>query len=201
MAALSNSEQIKDAADKAEGIKPPEAEVSVGRPAKYEPTFVLQAAKLCALGATDVEMADFFGVHVSTLHRWKIEFPDFCDAIKSAKEVADERVERSLYQRAIGYTFESEKVFQFQGGVVRTPTREHVPPDTTAMIFWLKNRRPTTWRDVQKHEHGEVGAFDQMSADELRASIFADLEELGGQGATAAFTGRKGKAGSTRRPN
>ncbi len=120
-----------------------------GRPTAYKPDFVGQAEKLCLLGATDEEMADFFDVDVRTLYRWKAVHEEFCQAIKTGKEVADERVERSLYARAVGYTFDSEKIFQFQGKVVRASTKEHVPPDTTAMIFWLKNRRPDEWRDKQ----------------------------------------------------
>lgn len=122
-----------------------------GRPLTYEPEFAGQAQKLCQLGATDIEIADFFGVHVATLNRWKAEFPEFCASIKSGKAEADERVERSLFHRANGYSFDSEKVFQFQGEIVRAKTREHVPPDTTACIFWLKNRRPDDWRDKSEH--------------------------------------------------
>lgn len=163
-------EDIKHKADKAEGLKPSESETAVGRPTTYQATFAEQAEKLCLLGATDVELADFFGIHVATLYRWKIEFPKFCEAIKSAKDVADERVERSLYQRAIGYTFESEKVFQFQGAIVRAATREHVPPDTTAMIFWLKNRRSADWRDKRELDL-TAGALDSVTDDELAAAI------------------------------
>ena len=74
--------------------------------------------------------------------------------LKSGKEVADNRVERSLYNRAVGYTFDSEKVFQHQGEIVRAKTVEHVPPDTTAGIFWLKNRKPAEWRDKIEHQVG-----------------------------------------------
>jgi hypothetical protein len=125
-----------------------------GRPSKFKPEFVEQAAKLCELGATDREIAKFFAVNEATLHRWKHDYPDFCESLKAGKVVADERVERSLFSRAVGYTFDSEKVFQFQGAIVRTKTVEHVPPDTTAMIFWLKNRRPAEWRDKHEIEHG-----------------------------------------------
>jgi len=134
----------------------PEAEAEVksgrGRPSSYKPEFAKQADKLCRLGATDVELADFFGVTTVTIWRWQSAHEEFCNALKRGKEVADERVERSLYHRAVGYTFESEKVFQFQGEVVRAGTREHVPPDTAACIFWLKNRRSAEWRDKQEVE-------------------------------------------------
>jgi hypothetical protein len=68
--------------------------------------------------------------------------------------VADARVERSLYSRAVGYSFNSEKVFcNKEGEVTRVPIVEHVPPDVTACIFWLKNRDPAHWRDAWQFEH------------------------------------------------
>lgn len=117
------------------------------RPSKYKPEYAAQAAKLCLLGATDVEIADFFEVDVRTVYRWKAEFDEFCQALKSAKEVADERVERSLYSRANGYEHDEVDIRVVGGEIVQTPLRKYYPPDTTAAIFWLKNRRPAQWRD------------------------------------------------------
>lgn len=135
-----------------------------GRPSKFEDRFIEQARKLSLLGATDREIADFFEIDVATLYRWKHDKPGFCDAIKVGKEEADNRVERSLYNRAIGYTFESEKVFNYQGVIVRAPVVEHVPPETTAGIFWLKNRKPGEWRDKVDHEHaGKDGAAIELN--------------------------------------
>ena len=124
-----------------------------GRPTDFKPEFVEQAQKLCELGATDMELADFFKVNVVTIYRWRNNNPQFCKAVIVGKENADARVERSLYNRAVGYTFDSEKVFQFQGEVVRADTLEHVPPDPSAALNWLKNRKPDTWRDKQTLEH------------------------------------------------
>ncbi len=123
-----------------------------GRPTAYKKSYAEQAAKLCALGATDDEMADFFGVHRSTIYRWKLDHEEFCDAIKSAKEIADERVERSLYQKATGYNYTEEqamkiKVGQYEEEIEVVEVEKHSPADTTAAIFWLKNRRPEDWRD------------------------------------------------------
>lgn len=126
---------------------------SRGRPSKYNPAFVEQARKLAELGATDRDVADFFDVAEFTINRWKQAYPDFCASLKVGKEHADNRVEQSLYRRATGYTFDGEKIFQFQGEIIRTPIVEHVPPDTTAIIFWLKNRRPDLWRDRHNVEH------------------------------------------------
>lgn len=132
-----------------------------GRPTKFRPEFVEQAEKLCLLGATDDEIADFFGVTDRTLDRWKHTHEDFCRSLKVGKEAADNRVERSLYQKAVGYTFDSEKVFQFQGEIVRAEIKEHVPPSDTATFFWLKNRRPKDWRDKTTTE---IEAGDTLAA-------------------------------------
>lgn len=143
-------------ARKGAGRKPRESESEkprIGAPSSYKPEFAEQAQKLCELGATDIEIADFFEIHVSCLYRWKSRYPAFSEALKSGKETADDRVERSLYHRANGYSFDSVKIMVVKGEVQSVPYREHVPPDTTAAIFWLKNRRREQWRDKQDHEH------------------------------------------------
>lgn len=126
-----------------------------GRPSLYRDEFAKQVAKLAQLGATDQEIADFFEVHVATVYRWKHDHPDFCEALKVGKEVVDNRVERSLYQRAIGYEQEEVKIFMPAGAEkpVYAPFRAKVAPDTTAAIFWLKNRRSGEWRDKTEQEH------------------------------------------------
>ena len=126
-----------------------------GRPSDYKDSFPEQARKLCCLGATDQELADFFDVDVRTIYRWKHEHDAFCQALKAGKDEADERVERSLYQRAIGYEQDEVKIFMPAGAdePVYAPYRAKVAPDTTAAIFWLKNRRSKDWRDKQEVEH------------------------------------------------
>lgn len=128
-----------------------------GRPTKYADGYAKQAEKLCQLGATDQEIADFFEVDVRTIYRWKGDHDEFCQALKAGKDVADERVERSLYQRAIGYEQEEVKIFMPANAEapVYAPFRAKIAPDTTAAIFWLKNRRKDQWRD--KHEIGGPG--------------------------------------------
>lgn len=152
-----------------------------GRPSKYVPAYATQAAKLCKLGATDMDLADFFGVNVATIYRWKEVHPEFCESLKAGKDDADERVERSLYHKAVGYTFDSVKIFQNAGQVIEAPYREHVPPSDTAAIFWLKNRRPKEWRDRQTHEHfGPDGGPIEMSiTDRDRAKAMALLMTKG----------------------
>jgi hypothetical protein len=124
----------------------------MGRPSKFKPEFVTQAEKLAKLGATDIEIADFFEVEVRTLYRWKTENDAFCQALKSGKDEADDRVERSLFARANGYEHDEVDIRVVQGGIVQTPIRKYYPPDTTAAIFWLKNRRPGEWRETKAVE-------------------------------------------------
>lgn len=126
-----------------------------GRPTDYKPEYAEQAKKLCELGATDQELANFFGVDVRTIHNWKHAHAEFFHSIKAAKDAADERVERSLYQRAIGYEQEEVKIFMPSGAEqpVYAPFTAKIAPDTTAAIFWLKNRRSGAWRDKTEVEH------------------------------------------------
>lgn len=130
-----------------------------GRPTSYKPEFARQATKLSELGATDQEVADFFEVDVRTIYRWKHDHDEFCQALKAGKDIADDRVERSLYQRAIGYEQEEVKIFMpaNANAPVYAPYRAKIAPDTTAAIFWLKNRRGEDWRDVKSNEHSGPG--------------------------------------------
>ena len=143
-----------------------------GRPSLYKPEYAEQAAKLCALGATDADLADFFEVTIRTIENWRSQNEDFFRSIKEAKEAANDRVERSLYQKAIGYSHDAVKIFQHQGEVIEAPYREHYPPDSTAAIFWLKNRRKDDWRDKQEHEHsGKIEKDVSPGTDALAAAV------------------------------
>ena len=129
-----------------------------GRPSKRDGIDLEQVEKLARKGWTDLEMAEFFGMDVRTWYRWKGSDPAFCQALKGWKDEADAKVERSLYERAKGYSHPAVKIFLPSGAEkpVVVDYVEHYPPDTTAAIFWLKNRKPEEWRDKQDHMH-EVG--------------------------------------------
>lgn len=134
-----------------------------GRPSSFRPEYAEQAAKLAKLGATDIQIADFFEVSEQTINAWKNSFPEFLESLKAGKDEADQRVERSLYRRALGFEHEAVKIFcNKDGEVTEVPYREIVPPDTTACIFWLKNRKRTEWRDRQEHT-GEDGGPIQFT--------------------------------------
>lgn len=125
----------------------------VGRPTKYKEEYVEQGYKLCLLGATDKQIADFFEVDERTINRWKKDHEEFCLSLKRGKILADAEIADKLYHRAKGYEHPEDKIFNADGRPLIVPTIKHYPPDTTAAIFWLKNRQPSIWRDKQDIEH------------------------------------------------
>lgn len=134
----------------------------MARPSKYKAEFAKQAAKLCSLGATDAQLADFFEVSVSTINLWKVEHAAFSESVKLAKDAADSKVEQSLYQRAMGYEHDETDIRVVDKEIVMTPIRKIYPPDTTAAIFWLKNRKPAEWRETKAVELTGAGGGPVM---------------------------------------
>ncbi len=117
-----------------------------GRPTKYKPEYCQQAFRHCLLGATNPELARLFDVSATTIDKWIAEIPEFSGAVKDGREEADSYVAASLYGQAM------------EG-------------NTTAQIFWLKNRRQLNWRDTQ-HQKTEgsvtvnVQRFTDPNADD-----------------------------------
>lgn len=126
--------------------------MAAGRPTSYRKEFAEQAMRLCLLGATDEQMAEFFGVAVRTISTWKSTQPEFLQAITRGKLEADAKVAESLYNRALGYSHKAVKIFMPAGAEapVYADYTEHYPPDTAAASLWLRNRQPDKWRD--RHE-------------------------------------------------
>ena len=121
-----------------------------GAPTKYRDEYAEQAKKLCRLGATDKELADFFDVTETTINNWKIDHDGFFESLKEGKLLSDAEVADKLYKRATGYSHNDTHVSNSNGEVVLTDIEKHYPPDVTAAIFWLKNRQSAKWKD-RKH--------------------------------------------------
>jgi hypothetical protein len=99
-------------------------------------------------GLNDEQIARNMGIGIRTFYNWKKKNVQFLQALKRGKEVVDIQVENALLKRALGYDYQEQKVeINEKGGRKVVQTLKHVPPDTTAQIFWLKNRRPEKWRD------------------------------------------------------
>lgn len=140
-----------------------------GRPSAFKEEFPKIAEKMCELGATDDEIAEAFGVCVRSIHSWKHQHEEFSSSLKTGKALADERVERSLYQKATGYNVTEQqavkvKVEQYKEEVEVVDVEKHIAADTTAAIFWLKNRRSQDWRDKHEVEHTASGALADLIA-------------------------------------
>ena len=137
-------------------------------------------------GLTDEQIAVNMGISRSTLSDWKTKYSDISDALKKGKEVVDVEVENSLLKKATGYTVDLVKTFKVrrveynesgkkileQEELVHGIDQMHIPADTTAQIFWLKNRRPDKWRDKPPEANGPA---DTDKEDDLSRS----LRELG----------------------
>lgn len=151
-----------------------------GRKTSYKPEYVKIAAQLCLLGATDKNIADALGVCETTINKWKNKHVEFSEALKEGKSVADAKVEHSLYERACGYSVPEEKVFCIQGEIITHQFRKHYPPETTACIFWLKNRKPDEWREQRNSTIEILTDEDRMNRIDilLRSVLDRDAKEL-----------------------
>ena len=127
--------------------KPKVKKKTIGRPSKLKTINLEQLKFLVDKGCTDEEICTFFKISRSTFYLYQQTNKDFSDTIKAWKVSADDIVERSLFERAKGYTHKSEQVFCYLGKIKRATIIKQYPPDTVACIIWLKNRRPEVWRE------------------------------------------------------
>lgn len=162
--------------------------MGAGRPTVYDSSYPEKVYKLCLLGATDAEIADFFEIAESTLNLWKLEHPDFSESIKRGKLTADSEVAESLFNRAKGFEYDEvtyEKVNVDIDGVEESSdddlkqevykkklVRKTALPDVAAQNIWLKNRRgrvaPGAQKWADKHETG----FTDNEGNDLPVQIF-----------------------------
>lgn len=132
-------------------------------------------------GLTDEQIAQNIGVHRDTLIEWKKKYSDISDTLKKGKEIVDIQVENALLKRALGYSYDeitreqvvNEKTGEKTMGVTKIVKKEIVP-DTTAQIFWLKNRRPDKWRDKQDVQVSGTLEAEKTKLDELIKQMRGD---------------------------
>lgn len=122
-------------------------------------------------GLTDEQLANNIGINVATLYTWKKKYNEINDALKRGKEVVDIEVENSLLKAAKGYFVDEEKTYISEvNGVVtkrKEITKKYIAPNTTAQIFWLKNRKPIEWRDKVFSENYNVDKVIIEGEDDL----------------------------------
>lgn len=141
-------------------------EVSLTGKSKYEqwikPEGLLKIEGWARDGLIDVEIAKMMEINPDTLYGWKKKFPQIAEALKKGKDVIDRQVENSLLRRALGYEYEEVKeVYKDDKLIEKTIIKKAVIPDTTAQIFWLKNRKPDKWRDKPEvMKSGDTSLFE-----------------------------------------
>lgn len=153
---------------------------------KYEywitPEGLLKLEAWARDGLIDEQIAENIGINPATLYEWKKRYPKISESLKKGKEVVDIQVENALLKRALGYEYtevtqevcENAETGEMELCVTKKVTKE-VVPDTTAQIFWLKNRKPNEWRDKQNMElSGEIktsNPYAGLTTEELKKLI------------------------------
>jgi hypothetical protein len=131
-------------------------------------------------GLTDEQIAHNMGIGKTTFYRWKKDNREIRESLKKGKEVIDIQVENALLKRALGYEY-TEKTKErivnpetkVSKMVVTKEVTKEVLPDTTAQIFWLKNRKPDVWRDKK-----EIGVNGNINTNMTNEQLDAEIERL-----------------------
>jgi hypothetical protein len=147
----------------------------MGRPTIYRPEFVAMAKASRRRDCTLEELADSFGVNVSTVKAWSAKYGDFYAAIHESRVKADSEVDCAQHKLCVGHYYE-EEVATKDGPVT---VRRYCPPNERAIRFWQLNRQRKHWVDTQRHEHSGPGGgpieitdpYRDVSVEELRALI------------------------------
>jgi hypothetical protein len=161
-----------------------------GRPTDYKDEYCEQVEKLCKLGATDSEIADFFEVVESTVNLWKLEHPEFSESIKRGKILADADVAQALHKRALGYQYR-EVTFEKIGAKEETTevgeegmetiesdqykkkvVIKEVPGDVAAQNIWLKNRRGRVIKGAQRWADKVETGFTDNDGNDVPVTVF-----------------------------
>lgn len=156
------------------GYNIPMAKHPGGRPTKYNPSYHPAMAKLAAEGGrNDDEIANELRISTATLNNWKIKYPEFLECLRAGKKSVDDEVESALLKKALGFRENAVKIFMPSGAPepIYAPFEEYYPPDTTAGIFWLKNRQPERWREKVEQVHSGGIEISNLTPEERRARI------------------------------
>lgn len=160
-----------------------------GRKGHWRPEMKEQTFRLCLLGLTNAELAEFFGVSSGTIDYWLQHNKDFQEAVSSGRKEADSKVARALYQRAIGYNAPDTYITVIDKQIVMEPITKHYPPDPFACIKWLAIRQKDKWADVQKtelsysgtlkieHISSEISDPEKFSTEELKLALKLGLKQ------------------------
>lgn len=156
-----------------------------------EPDGLLRIEGWARDGLTDEQIAHNMGINVATLYRWKNDHSEICNVLKNAKDVVDRIVENALYDRACGGIKTLKKPHKvkkeyfdemgrkcYEEEIITVDEQIYIPGDTTAQIFWLKNRKPEHWRD--KQEYVDTSALEKLDQilEETKNNAYAEQETV-----------------------
>ncbi len=131
----------------------------IGRPSSFHKIDMAKVEALVKRGLTDREISMVFDVDKVTWSLWQNQYPEFRKLLQGWKKYANERVERSLYERAIGYEHHETKFFTYMGEVISSKTIiKHIPPEPGAAKLWLINRGED-WQDKKTEDLNIKGAM------------------------------------------
>jgi len=144
----------------------------------FLPDHLEQVRAIAMRGIDEEQMSEIFDISPRQMGKWKAQYPLFKDALEAGYTDADAAVLAALYQSAVGYTHDEEKIFQWDGEIVRAETVKHYKPDVAAIKLWLTNRQGDNWKDRHhtnvsgKDDHSPIGIRDETKM-EVMSSILA----------------------------
>ncbi len=145
----------------------------------FLPDHLDQVRAIAMRGISEKEMSEVFDIHPRQIQEWKRQFPTFKNAVEQGYTDADAAVLSAVYQSAVGYTHEEEKIFQWDGDIIRADTVKHYKPDMAAAKLWLTNRQREHWKDRQQvgvnggvDDNAPIGIRDETKL-EVISSILA----------------------------
>lgn len=147
-------------------------------------------------GMVDRELAEAMGISRTTLNKWKAKFPQMAAVLRCGKEVADRKVENSLFEKCTGKTVTLKKPMKIKRTeydpktgkkiseheeIVEADTEEYIPADTKAITFWLINRKPEAWRnkvEIESHEDDNSGIIqiEHIGNEEILDGEYKEIE-------------------------
>lgn len=146
----------------------------------FLPDHLDQVRAIAMRGIPEEQLSEIFDIAPSQLERWKKQYPLFKDALEEGYTDADAAVLSAVYQSAVGYTHEEEKVFMWDGDIIRADTVRHYKPDIAAAKLWLTNRQRAHWKDRQ--QLGVNGGTDDNAPiglrDETRREVMSSILAL-----------------------
>ena len=144
----------------------------------FLPDHLDQVRAIAMRGVTEEQMCEIFDISPRQMGLWKSQYPLFKEALEAGYTDADAAVLAALYQTAIGYTHDEEKIFQWDGEIIRANTIKHYKPDVQAIKLWMTNRQREHWADRKETEHSGKADAPIGLRDETKLEVISSILAL-----------------------